>query len=145
MAERCDYKVGYGKPPVEHRFQPGVSGNARGKLKGARGLKAELNAELDEKVTITVNGKQKRVRKLRVVVKALAAKAAGGNVAAADKLLSLVIQAQGFEDHRPGRSSLSDTDRLILERMLGGGAGEQEEGERATSEASTIGEQGNAG
>jgi hypothetical protein len=114
------YDVGYGKPPRANQFQPGKSGNPRGRPKGAKGLKSELRAELDEFVTITVDGKSKRIRKRRLVIKALAAKAAKGNVQAADKLLSLVIQAEGFEDERPTRKPLSDTDQLILKQMLGG-------------------------
>jgi hypothetical protein len=69
-------------------------------------------------VTITVDGKPKRIRKRRLVIKALAAKAAKGNVAAADKLLSLVIQAEGFEDERPIQKALTDTDNLILSQFL---------------------------
>jgi len=49
----------------------------------------------------------------KVIVKALAAKAAKGNVAAADKLLGLVIQAVGLEDERPATRRLSETDELI--------------------------------
>ncbi len=120
MAKRDVYAVGYGKPPAETQFKPGVSGNPRGKPRGAKGLKAELAAELAELVKITINGREKRVPKLRLILKALAAKAANGNVAAADKLLSLVIQSQGFEDTRPGRAALSDTDRMILQLALGG-------------------------
>lgn len=112
--------VGYGRPPRKNQFQPGKSGNPRGRPKGAKGLKTELREELDEWVTITVEGgKTKRIRKRRLVIKALAARAAKGNVAAADKLLSLVIQAEGFEDQRPGRRPLSDTDQLILDQFLG--------------------------
>ncbi len=116
-------KVGYGKPPKHGQFKPGKSGNPRGRPKGALGLKAELKAELDEFVTITVDGKPKRIRKRRLVIKALAAKAAKGNVAAADKLLSLVIQAEGFEDERPVQKALTDTDNLILSQFLGDGEG----------------------
>lgn len=116
-----DYDVGYGRPPRKNQFQPGKSGNPKGRPRGALGLKAELKAELDEMVTITVDGKPKRIRKRRLVIKALAAKAAKGNVAAADKLLSLVIQAEGFEDQRPAVRPLTETDMMILDRFLGDG------------------------
>ncbi|WP_347302147.1 DUF5681 domain-containing protein [Croceibacterium sp. TMG7-5b_MA50] len=118
------YEVGYGKPPRHSRFQPGVSGNPKGRPRGARGLKAELKSELDEYVTVTENGRPRRLRKRRLIIKALAAKAAKGNVAAADKLLSLVIQAEGFEDERPAERRLSDTEALILEQFLTGHAAE---------------------
>jgi hypothetical protein len=117
--EEGDESGGYGKPPRAHQFKPGQSGNPRGRPKGAKGLKAELRAELDEFVTITVEGKSRRIRKRRLVIKALAAKAAKGHVAAADKLLSLVIQAEGFEDERPARKPLTETDNLILRQFLG--------------------------
>jgi Family of unknown function (DUF5681) len=33
----ADYDVGYGKPPKTTQFQPGQSGNRRGRPKGAKG------------------------------------------------------------------------------------------------------------
>ena len=117
--DRGGDEVGYGKPPRRHQFRPGQSGNPRGLPKGAKGLKAELREELNEWVTITSEGKPRRIRKRRLIIKALAAQAAKGNVAAADKLLSLVIQAEGFEDERPAVKQLSETDLLMLNQFLG--------------------------
>ena len=42
-------EVGYGKPPVEHRFEPGKSGNPRGRPKGAKGRRAVAKRVLMEK------------------------------------------------------------------------------------------------
>jgi len=119
LGERRTYEVGYGKPPLHSRFPLGKSGNPGGRNNGAKGLGAELKAELNERVTVTQDGKTKRLSKRRVIIKALAAKAAKGDVRAADKLLSLVIQSEGFEDHRSRRSELSENDRAILDTLLG--------------------------
>ena len=87
--------------------------------KGAKGLKTELASVINEQVTVTVNGKSKKMPTLRLILKALAGKAAKGNVAAADKLLTMVINAFGFEDERTAAKELSDTEKLILAHLLG--------------------------
>lgn len=114
--------VGYGKPPKSTRFKPGQSGNPRGRPKGARGLRNELKAELDEFVTITENGKSRRIRKRRLILKALAAKAAKGDVRAASQIVALVIQSEGFEDQRQEKRTVSDADRAAFEAIFGDSA-----------------------
>ena len=52
------YEVGYGKPPKEHRFKKGVSGNEGGKKKGTKSLKTDLEEELKSLVEITEKGKR---------------------------------------------------------------------------------------
>jgi hypothetical protein len=42
-ARTAAYQVGYGKPPEQHRFQKGVSGNPSGRPKGTKGKKTEID------------------------------------------------------------------------------------------------------
>ncbi len=44
-----DYAVGYGKPPVEGRFQKGQSGNPGGRRRGTRSLAALLGEALSRR------------------------------------------------------------------------------------------------
>ena len=114
-----DYEVGYGKPPKKHRFRKGTSGNAKGRPKGARGLRTELREELFEKVTITEGGRQRKVSKLRLTLKSLTAKAAKGDVRAADRLLRLIMEVLGIDDERDVKKALSASDEAILNQFMG--------------------------
>lgn len=66
--EEESYKIGYGKPPLETRFQPGESGNRMGRPKGARSLATDLKEALKETVEIREGSKVKRVSKQRVFI-----------------------------------------------------------------------------
>ena len=90
MAEGKDYAVGYGKPPRQHQFQKGQSGNPRGRRK-AKLNEAELIAKVrDELVTITVNGKAKRITSFEAAIrKTHMTVLAKGNVRDLEKLFQL--------------------------------------------------------
>jgi hypothetical protein len=73
------YEVGYGKPPKNTQFQKGVSGNPRGRPKKARDFDTELLRESNSFMTITENGKRKRISKHEVAIKQLMKQAMTGS------------------------------------------------------------------
>ena len=77
-----DYDVGYGKPPKHTRFQPGQSGNPKGRPKGAKNFQTALKEELQEKITVREGGQKKTITKQTAIAKGLVAKAIKGNVRA---------------------------------------------------------------
>jgi hypothetical protein len=67
--KKNDYKVGYRKPPVHTRFQKGQSGNPCGKPKKVLSEDEILLRELSSKLTVTEDGKRKRLSKFEVMIK----------------------------------------------------------------------------
>jgi hypothetical protein len=81
------YEVGKWKPPVESRFPKGVSGNPRGRPKGAKNIALQMQDVLTEPVPITVEGRQKRVPTLVATLMVARMKALGGDHKAQDRLM----------------------------------------------------------
>ena len=123
MAEDKSYDVGYSKPPREHRFRPGQSGNPAGRKKGSRGLKTDLHAELSSVLTISINKQPVSGTKQRLMLKSLATRAAAGDVRASAILLPLIMQIFGIEDRGQVRRQLSRQDQAILDDLLNGFGG----------------------
>lgn len=113
--------VGYGNPPRRTRFKTGKSGNPRGRPKGARGLGAELQAELGERMPVTINNRTRRFSKRQIILKTLVAKALKGDIRATEKLIELVIRAEGFVDVSATRPELSENDKRLIDLLLGSG------------------------
>jgi len=93
----ADYEIGYGKPPPQARFRKGRSGNPRGRPKGTRNLKSDLQEELSERIPIRDQGRSRRISKQRALIKSLFARALQGNAAATTQLLQLILRVLGPE------------------------------------------------
>lgn len=118
MADDSDDEVGYCKPPRHTRFKPGQSGNPKGRRKGSRGLKTDLEAELRSTHTIRINQEPVTGTKQRLAIKALVTRAATGDLRAAALIIPLIIQVLGIEDREAGRKKLSAQDEAILRSLL---------------------------
>jgi hypothetical protein len=95
-----DYEVGYGKPPLETRFQKGQSGNARGRKPGSKNLASLVQAALDEPVLVNINGKRRRVSKLQAAFIQQANQAAGGDPRAVKLMIDILAGAQARDAGR---------------------------------------------
>ncbi len=109
------YEVGYKKPPKHTQFQPGQSGNPKGRPKGTQNLGTDLEEELSAKIMVTEGGNQQQITKQRAMLKTLFAKALKGETRAASVLINLIIGLEQARSLTSDSESLSDEDQAILE------------------------------
>jgi hypothetical protein len=120
-----DYEVGYGKPPKHSRFKPGQSGNSKGRPKGVRNFKTDVQTTLKAPVKVTRGGKPRNVSTQEAALLRLREKALGGDPRALDRLLAF---AQIYNNEElTAAAGLSADDASVLEifkaRVRSGAAG----------------------
>ena len=92
-----DYEVGYGRPPMASRFQPGQSGNPKGRSKGAKGFHTLLHEELNATVVAHEHGKATKLTKQQIAIKRQVNKAAEGDHRAFRTVVELLGATPGTE------------------------------------------------
>ena len=99
-----DYEIGYGKPPKGRPFQKGQSGNPRGPG-GKKGLAAMLAVALDETVTITINGRRRRMTKREAIVAQMVDKSTSADLRAIKMLIDMQKEAEAKTGTAPPGSA----------------------------------------
>lgn len=89
----ADYEVGYGKPPSEHQFAKGQSGNPKGRPKGKKNIDTMLREALFAPIPIQINGKTTNVSALEAIVLKLRNNAIAGDYRSAVQAIQLAIRA----------------------------------------------------
>lgn len=107
-------RVGPGKPPRHTRFKPGQSGNPKGRPKGSKNLATELQQQLRKMVTITVDGKPKRMTVQEVIARRLANDSMKGTTKAIELLIKLASAKpdEGAAKDAAKETELPDKDAL---------------------------------
>jgi uncharacterized protein DUF5681 len=96
-----DYEVGYGKPPRETRFTQGQSGNIQGRPRGSKNLATVMLKELSERLSISENGRQRKITKREALIKQVINKAVAGNPRIIQILFNQIpILEDRFEESR---------------------------------------------
>jgi hypothetical protein len=97
-------EVGFGKPPRAMQFKPGQSGNPAGRPRGAKNFATAIEQELDARVTVTENGRRRRISKREVIAKHLVNKAASGDL----KAIPLLLNEARAQENNPAGSGPND-------------------------------------
>jgi hypothetical protein len=88
------YQVGYKKPPPQHQFAKGRSGNPNGRPKKPKTINTLLDQALKETVLVNENGRRKTITKFEAFVKQLVNKATSGDVRLIKALIELLREAK---------------------------------------------------
>lgn len=140
----ASYEVGYGKPPREHQFPKGKSGNpagSRGRKRGPSSFTEAMKAALLKKQTVIIDGKRRRMTRFEIMLEGLSGSAMQGDEAARKEVIRMASQIDKFDKQYPEEQAerkvevtlnLGDDEitRRIEERMIEDGVRRRLEAER---------------
>ena len=109
------YEVGYGKPPREHQFKLGQSGNKPGRPKGAKNEETILSDLFKQKVRISENGKVRKITVLEAILRKVAEDCLRGNIKSVGFLLNRYYAAAAGD---AAQADLSEDDKAVLDAYL---------------------------
>ena len=105
-------EVGYRKPPRQHQFKPGQSGNPKGKPKGIKNEATMIRDLFFKKVKLLENGREHYVTMAEALLRRALQDALRGNLAAMRYLDARYAAALAAEPHPPGELTADENEVL---------------------------------
>jgi len=128
-----EYEIGYGKPPQDHQFKPGFSGNKKGRPKGSKNTYTLLNEILNQKITVKEKDENIKISKKVAMLTQLVNKGVKGDIKAITTLLPHMLMSDlKEEDREKVLASLNHDDRTIIQMYLSQFDGAKEAENNAT-------------
>jgi hypothetical protein len=93
----AEYQVGYARPPKQHQFAKGQTGNPKGRPKAARNTADAASRYLDASVMVRERGRARRMNRRQILIHQLYDRATKGDNRAAAILLDLDLKARAHE------------------------------------------------
>ena len=133
--ENKNYEVGYGRPPLEHLFKPGKSGNPKGRRSRAQEAQGRLLRDLfiemgNEMIPVTIGGKRQYVTKKQAIAIGLFNDALAGTPAQRVNAYRTLLDGGAFDINLTHRAPTEEARRKFLEGLLEVHRRHQEEGNK---------------
>lgn len=92
-----DSEVGYCRPPKQHQFKPGQSGNPKGRPKGAKNEATILREILEHKISLQEGGRLRKISVRQAILLKMADGALKGDTKKAAFVLDRYRRTEGDE------------------------------------------------
>jgi hypothetical protein len=102
------YDTGYGKPPRQHQFRPGQSGNPKGRPKGAKNTAILLREILDRKIEVRTGSTVRKISVREAMLTRFAESALKGDTKSAAFLLQRYDMPETAEEHEDSATTLQE-------------------------------------
>jgi hypothetical protein len=128
-----DYDVGYRKPPPEHRFKPGQSGNPKGRPSRANRARGRLMRDLliemgNELLAVTIGGTRRYITKKQAILMGLFNDALAGTPTQRIKAYESLMRGGAFDLNPTDQAPTDEARHKFIERLAEEYRREKEEG-----------------
>jgi len=110
--------VGYKRPPREHCWKKGQSGNPKGRPRGHKNFADTLGAILREYVRVTIDGNEREMTKLEAAARQLVDRAVNGEARPMQQLFGEIHKREARAEPEEGAKSLAPVDRDVLDALF---------------------------